>query len=76
MYGPEYFLRNGVISGPEPARELPPPEPSELYHIAEDPLERTNLAGKYPRRTQSMLQDLEAWFENVEADRATIDDKW
>ena len=76
MYGPEYFLRNGVISGPEPERTVPLPIPPELYNIAEDPLEQENLADKYPHRTQKMLHDLEVWFEDVEADRATINDKW
>jgi arylsulfatase A-like enzyme len=76
MYGPEYFLQNGVITDPEPERDMPPPVPPELYNIIEDPLEQENLADKYPRRAQKMLHDLEAWFEDVEADRATINDDW
>ena len=76
MYGPEYFLRNGVITDPEPKRDMPPPDPPELYNIAEDPKEQTNLADKYPRQVQKLLHDLEVWFEDVEADRATISDDW
>jgi arylsulfatase A len=76
MYGPEYFIRNGVLRGPEPQREVPPAPPPELYNIAEDPLEQENLAHKYPERVRKLLRDLENWFEQVEADRATIDDIW
>ena len=74
MYGPEYFERNGIFREPYPPREVPPPPPPELYNIAEDPLERVNLAAKYPERARKMLSELETWFEAVEAERATIQD--
>jgi arylsulfatase A len=74
MYGPEYFERNGIFHKPYPPREVPPPPPPELYNIAEDPLERENLAAKYPGRARKMLSELETWFEAVEAERATIQD--
>jgi hypothetical protein len=76
MYGPEYFIRNGVLCDPEPHREVPPAPAPELYNIAKDPLERENLAEKYPDRARKLLRELENWFEQVEADRATIDDVW
>jgi arylsulfatase A len=76
MYGPEYFIENGVFQEPYPAREVPPPPPPELYNVAEDPLEQQNLAEEYPERARKMLRELETWFEEVEAERATIDDDW
>jgi arylsulfatase A-like enzyme len=76
MYGPEYFIDNGVFQQPYPARQVPPPPPPELYNVAEDPLEQRNLAAQYPERARKMLRELETWFEEVEAERATIDDEW
>jgi len=65
-----------VITGPFPPRELPPPPPPELYNIADDPLERHNLADRYPERVSRMLAELETWFEEVEADRAAAGGPW
>ena len=48
----------------------------ELYNITEDPLEREDLALTYPDRVHRMLSELETWFEEVEAERAGIDDEW
>jgi arylsulfatase A-like enzyme len=76
MYNPEHFLENGVIQEPDPPREVPPPSPPQLFNIAEDPLEQEDLAEKYPDRARKMLGELETWFEEVEAERATIDDQW
>ncbi len=76
MYGPEYFIRNGVLCDPEPHREVPPAPPPGVYNIAKDPLERENLAEQYSDRARKLLRELENWFEQVEADRATIDDGW
>ena len=73
MYGPEHFLRNGIFGQPYPEREVPPPPPPELYNMAEDPLERENLADRYPERVRQMVCELETWFEEVEAERATIE---
>ena len=67
MYDCEYFLRNGVLRS-----EPPPPPPAELYNLAADPLEQHNLAGQDPDRVTRMLRELETWFEEVEAERATI----
>ena len=76
MYEPEHFIENGVIQEPDPPRQVPAPPPPELYNIAEDPLEKNNVADKQPERVTRMLRELETWFEEVEADRAAIDDKW
>ena len=63
-------------TGPFPVRELPAPHELELYNITEDPTEEHNLAGQNPDRVQGMLRELETWFEEVELERATIDDEW
>jgi arylsulfatase A len=76
MYFPEHFIQNGVFPEPYPPREVPAPPPPELYNIAQDPLEQVNLAERYPERARALLSDLETWFEEVEAERASIDDQW
>ncbi len=76
MYEPERFIENGIITEPDPPREVPPPPPPELYNVADDPRERTDLADAEPERVRRMLADLESWFEEVEAERRTIDDEW
>jgi len=65
MYGPEYFVENGIFRD-EPAREIPAPIEPELYNIAKDPLEKENLAALYPEVTRSLLLKLENWFTEVE----------
>jgi len=76
MYDYEHFAERGVITDPEPDRDVPPPPPPELYHLAEDPCESENLAAKHPGRVSRMLGELETWFAEVEAERAAIDDGW
>lgn len=73
-YEPEKI--QDVIRDREPERTIPAPPPPELYNIAKDPLERENLANEHPERVARMLGELECWFEEVEAERATIDDVW
>jgi arylsulfatase A len=74
MYEPEHFLTHGILREPDPPRQVPDPPPPELYNIAEDPLEQRNLADQYPDVAQRMLRELETWFEEVEAERRSIDD--
>jgi len=65
-----------ICRDPEPEREIPEPPPPELYNLAEDPQESKNLAAEEPDRVRKMLRELEEWFEDVEADRRSIDDVW
>ena len=65
-----------IARTPEPEREIPAPPPPELYNLAHDPMERRNLAQAEPERTARMLRQLEAWFEEVEAERRSIQDVW
>jgi len=76
MYRPEYFIENGVLGEGDPPREIPDPPPAELYNLADDPGETTDLAATEPDRAARMLRELETWFEEVEAERRTIDDVW
>ena len=48
------------------------PEEPQLFDLAADPGESTDLAPDHPGRVRRMLAQLERWFEDVEADRATI----
>jgi arylsulfatase A len=76
MENPQYFLENGPIPDPIPPRVVPDPLTPELYNIRLDPLETRNLAAEYPDRAHRLLVDLENWFEEVEQERATIEDVW
>ena len=61
----------------EPNRILiPDPHPPELYNIADDPLERNDLAALDPHRVSKMMMGLETWFEDVERDRREIGGAW
>jgi hypothetical protein len=76
MYEPETLIASGPITDPVPVRTIPAPPEPELYNIKEDPLEKTNLADTYPDQVSRLLVDLENWFEEVEQERATIEDVW
>jgi hypothetical protein len=53
-------------------RIIPQPHPAELYNMEDDPLERNNLAGKYPQLVKQLTADFESWFNEVESERRTI----
>ena len=36
----------------------------ELYHLAEDPTELNDLAGKYPNRVAEMSEDWQTWWSD------------
>jgi len=76
MYEPERIIEHGLVTDPEPSRDLSSPPSPELYNIHKDPLESENLANQYPDIVHRLLRDLESWFEEVEQERATIQDKW
>ncbi len=76
MYEPERLIENGLIPDPEPPRTVPDPPPAELYNITEDPLETANMADRHPDVAHRLLVELETWFEDVEQERATINDEW
>lgn len=67
---PEAYTEN--INPPFPERTMPPPEPPLLFDIENDPCELNDLAAKHPDRAQQMLTELEAWFNEVEAERQAI----
>jgi arylsulfatase A-like enzyme len=71
-YRPEQY--DDIRRGPDPARDVPPPPPAQLFNIDDDPLEQHDLAQAEPARVEKMLAELETWFEAVEADRRSITD--
>jgi arylsulfatase A len=75
MYHPEVFEERGLLITPV-EREIPPAPAPELYDLAADPLERRDLAAERPEIVRRLVGRLEAWFEDVEADRQSIDDDW
>ena len=61
-----------VDDSPLPEFEIGvPPEPL-LFDLAADPFEEHDLAAVHPERVARMDAALETWFEDVEADRAAI----
>jgi len=72
----EQAKHSEITRTPEPDREIPPPPPPQLYNLAHDPLETRDLAAQDPGRTTRMLRALETWFEEVEAERRSIEDVW
>lgn len=76
MYEPERLIASGPITEPEPPWTVPEPSAPELYNLAEDPLETTNLADRHPDVVRRLLLDLETWFDDVERERGTIGDVW
>ena len=65
-----------VDTSPLPRFELDDlPEPL-LFDLATDPFEQHDLAAAHPERTARMTAALDEWFEEVEAERRGIDDRW
>lgn len=62
-YFPEHF--DDVISDQEPVRSVPPPPPSLLFNIADDPFEKVDLAETYPNKVAAMESALGRWFLDV-----------
>ena len=55
-------------------REFSPPQKAMLFNLDDDPYEQSDLAAANPERVAGMQQELDRWFESVEADRADICD--
>ena len=56
------------MNSPDPVQLWREYQPLELFNIREDPLESQNLVEKYPQYAQSMLKELETWFEQVNSE--------
>ena len=69
-YHPEEVT--SLMDDPDPELIVPPPAPTELYNLADDPLEKVNLAESEEPRTAGMISALENWFEEVEQERRRI----
>ena len=61
---------------PAPPRELPEAGPAQLFNLSDDPGETNDLAAAEPGRVKRMLTELENWFEDGMADRASIGGPW
>lgn len=57
-------------------RPVGQPRPVELYNLAHDPHESTNLAPAHPERVARMTYALDNWFETVNAERRRIAEVW
>jgi arylsulfatase A-like enzyme len=47
-----------------------------LFDLKNDPFETTNVAGIYPERKQSMLNELELWYESIIKDENSMTAPW
>jgi len=65
-----------ITRDPEPKRVVPDPPAPLLFDLDADPGERNDLASARPEIVSRMQSSIDAWFEEVEAERHTIDDKW
>jgi len=63
-----------ICRDPERKRDIPdPPEPL-LFNLNDDPGEQTNLAHERPDVLSKMQNNLDNWFDEVEAERRSIED--
>ena len=61
-----------IDASPLPEFELRDVPAPLLFNLAEDPFEQRNLAADHPDRVRKMTNELERWFEAVEADRRSV----
>ena len=60
---------DAVSRDPLPEQPAVTPPPAQLFDLARDPGETTDLAAREPERVRRMEADLARWFEAVEIDR-------
>ena len=60
---------NAISRDPLPQQPQVTPPPAQLFDLARDPGETTDLAAREPERVRRMEADLARWFEAVEIDR-------
>lgn len=60
------------LTTPAPTPELGEASEPLLFHIADDPAEQHDLAGRYPHRKNDMLASLNRWFREVDAEFQSI----
>ncbi|MFL5962243.1 MAG: sulfatase-like hydrolase/transferase [Gaiellaceae bacterium] len=63
-----------VDTSPLPEFDIGVPPKPLLFDLSGDPFEEHDVAAAHPERTARMNAALEAWFEEVEAERAAIHD--
>jgi len=71
-YNPDRY--DDIVRLPEPERTVPAPPPAQLFNLASDPSENHDLAAVEPARVTRMESELARWFEEVEAERRTVND--
>ena len=64
-YSPDAYPT--IREEPFPDREIGQPPPAQLFDLADDPGEQTDLAAAQPGRVARMEADLATWFEQVTA---------
>jgi hypothetical protein len=65
-----------VDMSPLPEFEVGEPPDPLLFDVDTDPFEQHDVAAEQPERVARMSAALDAWFEEVEAERRAIDDCW
>ena len=63
-----------ILREPLPERSPASAAPSQLFDLANDPEERSDLAAREPERVRRMEAALGAWFQEMETERRAIDD--
>lgn len=61
-----------IAEWPEPVRRMPEVSAPQLFNLANDPGEQHDISTQEPERAAAMLTKLETWFEDVEAERISI----
>ncbi|MEM7680819.1 MAG: arylsulfatase [Planctomycetota bacterium] len=81
---PERYRHFAVMNDPyklvQPVGRKDAFEPSEaryeLYHLADDPFEKHDLAEQHPKIVQRMISEYDVWFDSVTADGFELVRTW